>query len=229
MPERLALPKPQCVHDAVFIAENGHVVGNGAHRLIGKAHDDSVALHSHAPGIAPLEPVVPFLMLEAVFKRLTEEPVTVTDAVAVECNVLARRRFQIASRKSAESAVAECGILHFLKLVEILADALQSVADLFQNPEVEQIGIDRTAHKKLCREIPAAAAVGFFLLAPVRVRLLHDRLGDGIVKFLSARALHIAGIVRIENAFHIRKKYLLIEFHFIHSLKSLRMPRRHNI
>ena len=98
---RLALPKAERIDDAVFVAENGHIVGNGAHRLIGELHEHRVALDAHAPRIPPFEPVVPFFVLEPVDKRLTEQPVAVADAEAVERDVLARRALQIARRKAA--------------------------------------------------------------------------------------------------------------------------------
>ena len=175
------LPEPERVDDAVAVAEHGHVVGNGAHRLVGEPDEDGVAVHPDAPGIPPLEPVVPFLVLIAVFERLAEEPVAVADTVAVEGDVLARGSIEIAGGEAPEPPVAEGGVLHLLELCKVLAHALQSLARFLEDPEVEQVGIDGAPHQKFCREVPAAAAPRTALFAPVRIRLLHDRLGDGVI------------------------------------------------
>ena len=209
----LRLPEAQRVHDAVLIAENWHIVGHGAHRLIGKADEHRVALHAHAPGIAPFEPVIPFLVLEAVLEGLAEEPVAVADAVAVEGDVLACRGVQIARRKPPEAAVAEGGVLHLFKLIEVLAHTAERIPHFFENAEVQEVGINGAAHEKFGRKIAAAAAIGLLFFAPIGIGLLHDRLGNRIVAFFSSRRLQIAGIVGIEDALDVRKKGRLIESH----------------
>lgn len=112
---RFALPQAQGVHHAVAVSENGHIVWNGFDFLIGKLHDHAVPIDPYAPGIASFEPIVALFMLITVLERLTEQSVPITNAVAVEGNVLRSGAFEIAGGKPSQTAVSEGGILHRLE------------------------------------------------------------------------------------------------------------------
>ena len=55
-------------------------------------------------------------MLVAVLERLTEQSVTVANAIAVEGNVLRSGAFEIAGGKTSQTAVSKSGVLHRLEL-----------------------------------------------------------------------------------------------------------------
>ena len=152
-------------------------------------------------------------MLIAVDERLAEEPVAVADAVTVERDVLGSRALQIARRKPAQAPVAERRVLDLFKLLDVLADGGKRSADLIEDAEVHEVGVDGAPHQELCRKVAAAAAGRVLFIVPVGKDLLHHRAGDGVVKFELARGLDIAGIFRVQHALHAVKKCFLIKLH----------------
>ena len=200
----LGLPEAQRVDDTVLVAEDGHVVGNGAHVLVGEVHGDGVTLGADAPRVPPLEPVVALFVLVAVHEGLRKETVAVADAVAVEGNVHRRRALEVAGGKSPETAVAERRVLHFLELLQVLADALQGLVRVLEDAEVEKVGEDGTAHQKLCREVPAALLIRRLFRLPVGIDVLHDRTRERVIQLFPVTGSQVAAEFGVQDAVHFR-------------------------
>ena len=200
----LCLPQAQRVDDAVLVAEDGHIVRDGAHVLIGKMHGDGVALDAHAPRVPPFEPIVALFMLIAVDKGLGKQAVAVADAVAVEGDVHRRRAFEIAGGKTAEAAVAERRVLHLFELIKVFADALQGFVGVFEDAEVEKVGENGAAHQKFCRKIAAAAFICRLFRFPIGIDAAHHRAGERVIQFLLVRRGKVGAIVRMQDAVDFR-------------------------
>ena len=127
---RLRLPQAQGVDHTAAVADHRHIVGDGAHRLTGKGHEDALVIAPHAPRVAEAQPIVGRLHLKAVFKVLPEQSVAVTDAVAVERDAHRGGRIEKARGQPAKPAVAERVVLDLFKNSGINA-ALQQIAVAF--------------------------------------------------------------------------------------------------
>ena len=73
------------------------------------------------------------------YNLLLEKTVAVTETVAVKRDLMGCGAFEIASGKSAETAVTESRVLNLLKIVNINAALRKGVLHLVENAEVEEV------------------------------------------------------------------------------------------
>ena len=124
----------------------------------------------HHPHFARIQPLVGHFHLHMLEYLLLEQTVLVANGKA-HCGIVERRkRIHKARSETTETAVSETGIvLHFVKVVEIVSVALQSVLKRRLEPEIIQIVFERTTYEKLHAKV--VNAFEFALLDPLIVLL----------------------------------------------------------
>ncbi len=91
------------------------------------------------PGRAESQPILGIFVLPAIFNRLPEQAVVVTDTIAIRGDGERRHALHETGREPPEAAVAERRVgLHVLQLVEIDIEACQGLAHLGGKPEIVQ-------------------------------------------------------------------------------------------
>ncbi len=168
---RLRLPQPQVADRAPAVPDDRHVVGHRPHALPAELHADLFLLAALAPRVAPGEPVVRRLFLEAVGKALPEQPVPVADAPARERDAERGGAVEKTGCQPAQAAAAEGVVPHFLQCGGADAGALQQRFGLVQQPEVQQVAVDHPPEQELRGKIARRfAGGGFFPAAPARAQ-----------------------------------------------------------
>ena len=193
----LGAPQAQLVHDLAAVADDGHVVGHGAHEvaaLLGEpellavlvAHDVPAKAHEHGggvlaglPGEAVREPVVGALDLAAALDVLVEEAVAVAHAVAVAGHAVVRHGREEARGEAAEAAIAQARVdLLAANGVEVGAHVVQGLGHEVAHAQVDEVVVQKGADEELEREV-----VDLLLVLGVggglqRVALGGDELGE---------------------------------------------------
>ena len=180
----LRLPQPQRADVVPAQTDDRHVVGHGHHLARAHRHGDGKVVAAHAPGVAPLRPVVRGLHLPAVFKRLAEEAELVAQPVAVQRDVVRGGAVEETGRQTAQAAVAQCHVLHVLKGIEVNALFGKQLARFLQNAHGQQVVKHHAAHQILRREVESAAVGGVTALAgrPVGSQFHHAGLRQRLVQ-----------------------------------------------
>ena len=80
----LSLPETESIYSLSVVADDRCIVRNSLYGLICKFNYNSVLVASYAPCVAVIQPGIGSLSLEAVFDRLLEKSVLISDTVAVE-------------------------------------------------------------------------------------------------------------------------------------------------
>ena len=166
--QRLRIPDPQGVHDAVAVSYDGQIIGNSPHRLIAFLHEaaSAVLIASHGnmaaelddlgifrsaqlKGISLRQPVVRHLHLKTVLDLLLEHAVAVTDAAAVGGIAKGCQRVQKTCRQTAQASVAQSSIrLLILDDVDIYAQLFQNLLGSLISLQVDQVVSQRPPHKE---------------------------------------------------------------------------------
>ena len=82
--DALSLPETESIYSLSVVADDRCIVRNSLYGLICKFNYNSVLVASYAPCVAVIQPGIGSLSLEAVFDRLLEKSVLISDTVAVE-------------------------------------------------------------------------------------------------------------------------------------------------
>ena len=180
----LRLPQPQRADVAPAQTDDRHVVGYGHHLARAHRHGHGKVVAAHAPGVAPLRPVVRGLHLAAVLKRLAEEAELVAQPVAVQRDVVRGGAVEETGRQTAQTAVAQRHVLHLFEGIEVNALFGKQLAHFLQNAHGQQVVKHHPAHQILRREVEGAAAGGVTALAgrPVGSQLHHAGLRQRLVQ-----------------------------------------------
>ena len=144
-----SLPQTQSTHVLSAVADNRIVVGNRIHIAVSVVNYNSFLLAANAPGVAVSLPVVCSFGLESVLDALLEQTVLITYSVAVQRKVQCRRAVQEARCKSAQTAVAESGVLNLLKFGNIHAKRFQFLSSAVQDTKAQQVVVYRASHQEL--------------------------------------------------------------------------------
>ena len=191
----LRRPQAQLVHDLAAVADDGHVIGNGADNLSAllrepelavllvaddlpaKAHEHGAAVLAGLPGEPAREPVVGALDLAAALDVLAEEAVAVAHAVAVAGHALVGHGVEEARGEAPQAAVAQARVdLLAAEGLEVGAHGLDALGDHVANAEVDQVVVEQGAEKELEGEVVdllGALGVG---LGEDRAALVGDEL-----------------------------------------------------
>ena len=178
--DRLALPEPQRPDVFRFVTDNRHIIRNRADGLVRELHQHFVRSASAAPGISALLPVVCVLDLKTVVKTLFEQSIFISESVSGQGEIHRRRRVQITSSQSSETAVAESGVLDLLEHVDVQSLFFELFLDIVQNTQREQIVVHHPPDQILRAEI-----IGFpypFMGVPAFIPVLRDRVHDHFSK-----------------------------------------------
>ena len=197
----LALPESQRADIFREIADDGRVVGHGQHGLIGEPDPDRVLLAAVAPGIAVFCPVVGRLALGAVLEGLLEQAEAVAQTVAAQGDAAGDGAVQIAGRQTAQTAVAQGGVLDLLEAGQIHALPGERVFHLVEYSEIEQVVVDQPADQVLGGKIEGfafarAMGTGF---GPVVADGQHHRAGQRVVQMLGGRLVQPLVLVVFEQ------------------------------
>ena len=110
-----SLPESQSAYILSAVSDNGIVVGNCVHITVSEVYHNSFLLTTNAPRVAVSLPIVCGFGLESVIDALLEQAVLIAYSVAVQRKIKRCRTVQEASRKSAQTAVTESGVLDLLE------------------------------------------------------------------------------------------------------------------
>ena len=123
-------------------------------------------------------------MLKAVHDGLLEKSVLVAYTVAVQRYIMSRRRIQKTSRKSAETAVAQCRIFDIFKLGNASAVSFQRFINHLCQPQTQQIVVHSPAHQEFHRQIHSSSArhMLFGALLPLLGDILHYNTGYAVMQ-----------------------------------------------
>ena len=199
--QRRALPQAQRADVARAVADDGHVVGDGAHGLVGEGHRHLVRVAAAAPRVAQALPVVGRLVLEAVLERLLEQAVFVAQAVAVQRQVHRRGRIEEARRQPAEAAVAQRRVVNIFKHGQIQSAVGKRLPHLLEDAQREQIVVDHAAREVFRAEIVGAARalVRVAALIPVVRDRVHHDAAQRLVQLAGRRILQGDLVVALEH------------------------------
>ena len=197
-----ALPQTQGADVFGTVANDGHIVGNGQHGVVGEKDLHGVVVAAVGPGIAELGPVVGSFYLGAVgIKLLLEQAEAVAQAVATEGNVAAGRGIQEAGSQTAQTAIAQSSILDFLQAGQVNALGSKQLLHFVQNTQIVQVGIYQTADQILSGNVVCLPLVHTHLLAvvPVVGNGHHYGVAQGLMQFLGGGVLqgHIVGVLQL--------------------------------
>ncbi len=169
----LGAPEAQTVDLLGAIANDGHVVRDGAHllaALLGEpvatslvlvAHDLAAKLDNHRvgvaaglPGEAVLKPVVGLLDLATTLDDLAEQAVVVAHAVAIASNALVSHRVEEARGETPKATVAQAGVcLLAADGLEGAAHVLHALGDKVVDAKVEKIVVKQRTKEELEGEV----------------------------------------------------------------------------
>ena len=211
----LGRPQAQLVHDLAAVADDGHVVRDGADDLAAllgepelavllvaddlaaKAHEHGGAVLARLPGEAVGEPVVRTLDLAAALDVLAEEAIAIPHAVAVAGHALVRHGVEEARGQTTQTAVAEAGVdLLAAEALKARAHRLDAGGDHVADAKVDQVVVEQGAEKELEGEVIdllGALGVG---LGEDRATLVGDELGEGEVALVVGKLLEGGAVAR---------------------------------
>ena len=207
----LALPQPQGADVFGAVADDGHIVGNRQHVVIGEGNLHRMIVAAVGPGIAELAPVVCGLLLAAVFvKLLLEQAETVAQAVAGQGDVAGHGGVQEAGGQAAQTAVAQGGVLDLLQASQVHPGCLEGLLQLIQDAQVVEVAVHQAANEIFRGEIVGPAAVGAAALggAPVLADGHHDRLGQRLMQGLG-RGLPQSDVILVSKLGFRHFQYIL--------------------
>ena len=193
---RLCIPDTECIHNAVSVSYDRHIIGNRLNRLIpllhkmlpavlvclyiyiaAEFHDLGVLRAAQLKRVAVRKPVVRHFHLISVTDLLLEHTVAVADAASVcrisECG----KGIQEAGCQSAQSTIAQCRIrLLILDHIQIDTQLLERFPDLLISLQIYHVIAKRTAHQKLHGHIVYDLDISFFIF----FLGIHPVIDDGI-------------------------------------------------
>ena len=173
-----SLPESQSAYILSAVSDNGIVVGNCVHIAVSEVYHNRFLLTTNAPRVAVSLPIVCGFGLESVLDALLEQTVLIAYSVAVQRKIKRCRTVQEASRKSAQTAVTESGVLDLLEFGYIHTERFQLLSCAVKYSKTQQVVVYCTAHQKLHREIACLACiiVSRTALVPHGRKLLHNEL-----------------------------------------------------
>ena len=226
----LGAPEAERVHGLAAVADDGHVIRDGAdevpallgepeaagavlvaHDLPAELHDHGARVLAHLPGEAVGEPVVGLLDLAAALDALTEEAVAVAHAVAVAVDALVRHGVEEAGGQSSEAAVAEAGVnLLAADDINVGAHVGERIGDDVAAAEVEQVVIEQRAEKELEGEVVDLLLA---IVGGIRgdvARPAGDELGQHGVTLLVGEILELLADLRHAHLAVLSLEFLLV-------------------
>ena len=198
----LALPQPEGADVVGAIADDGHIIGDSQHGMVGELHLHGVVVAAVGPGIAVFRPVVGLLHLTAVgIEALLEQAEAVAQAVAAEGQIGAGGGVQEAGGQTTQTAVAQSIVLDVLQNGQIHAMLREQLLHLVQNPQVEQVAVHQTADEVFSREVEGLPLVQALVLgaAPVVGNGHHHGSAQSLMELLRGGLLQgdIVGVFQL--------------------------------
>ena len=178
--KRFRLPQAQRIDALAAISNDGHVIGHRPHCLVAKLNAHTLVFPAHTPRVAPRKPIVRFLLLASIREVLLKKAVTVADAIPIQRDILRGSAVQEAGGETAQTAVAQRIVFHFLKNVRVDAIVAQKRFRLLEQAEIQEVAVNQAADKKFGGKI-AGDFAGNRLL-PCLIAAIHCCGGDGIVE-----------------------------------------------
>ena len=242
-------PHPQGVHCRGVITHDGHIVGNGLHRVIIPRHKLFLAVdfnffhmaaemdlagvlhHGAFPGVAVVQPAVGKLNLLAVDDFLTEQAVLVADGAAHGRQIQAAQAVHKAGCQPSEAAVAQTGFRLLLQQVlDVNSQLLQGIGILLAGNQIQHIGIHAAAHQEFHAQVVEALFPAALPLLPGDHVFLHDLVAHGgshgAVDLLGSRFVNGQAIVPLKLSNDRVLDRLFVKFGCWHSVISFQLPFR---
>ena len=165
------------------VPDDGQIVGDRPHGFSRQGDTYRILLPTKGERISHPGPIVGQFSLVALGEILLEESVPIADTVSVEGNPHGGGGIQEAGRQATKSAVAQRVIGDLLKNGYIHPVFRHSVPHLIQNSQIQQIGVDQSAHQKLRREVIGALLPPHLFpgLLDLSTALPHHKFGHEIV------------------------------------------------
>ena len=196
--DRAGRPGAQHIDHIAVIAQHGHIVGHGLHGVViaqlilhaavlgifadiaVKAHLDRLIEPADLPDIAPLQPVVGQLHLEAVGNMLAEQAQLIADGAAHRRQLERGERIEEARGQAAQTAVAQARLRLALKYARLVdAQLVQSLHIFLFIDQRNHVVVHGAAHQKLRREIIELFRLLALAFAAGQSAPLHHFIADG--------------------------------------------------
>ena len=171
-------PQAQRVDVLRAVADDRHVIGDGAHDQVVVAHHPLRLFTADDEGIALLHPRIRVLGLETVGEELLEQAVTVEDAVSGHREIESCAGIEETGGEASKASVAQGGVGLLLEDVgEVLTEGAHRLLRIFDQTEVGQVVQERATHEELGGEIMLHPAGAVLLLG--RMPIVRNGVDDG--------------------------------------------------
>ena len=156
-------------------------------------------LTTEAPRIFKSLPIVSNFYLITVLDKLLEKTILITNAVTVERYFHSSGTVEIASCKTAKTAVTESCIVDIFKYIDVNALFLEHLLYILKNTEAVKVVVHHSTHKKFSREVVSSALAVVLSLAccPVVGNFAHNSLAERKMKFGRCKLFYLLTIHRL--------------------------------
>ena len=214
-PRVFSAPQAQRVDRVVVIADDGHIIRDGADRRIlfvdtfqaavfvrahvgiaAEADIDSLVDFLDFPGIAVDQPVVRQFYLLVVDDALVEQAVLIADAVAMARQLQRRQGVDEAGSQPPQSPIPQARIAFGRDdLIQVPAQIFQALATDVVHVDAQEIRFQKAADEEFDGEIidlfNLLFGIDFIRADPIFTYQIADHVGDGLIDFIQGHVPQI--------------------------------------